>query len=76
MKNNLKCLEVWEAFAMTVSFFSINQAGNTANLNNEATNSMIQKFWDSTMTLTQNDDDDEDSNRLDMCTDISRKNCS
>ncbi|CAL5214754.1 unnamed protein product [Lathyrus oleraceus] len=37
------------------------QAGNTSNLNNEATNSMIQKFWDSTMTLTPNDDD-EDSN--------------
>ncbi|KAJ1411851.1 PB1 domain [Sesbania bispinosa] len=36
------------------------QVGNTAsNLNNEAANSMIQKFWDSAMALTSNDDDED-----------------
>ncbi|KAL5053098.1 hypothetical protein RYX36_033780 [Vicia faba] len=35
------------------------QAGNTANLNNEAANSMIQKFWDSAMALTPNDDEED-----------------
>jgi len=34
---------------------------------------MIQKFWDSAMALTLNDEE-EDSQRLDMCTDVSRKN--
>ncbi|XP_061373765.1 CBS domain-containing protein CBSCBSPB1-like [Gastrolobium bilobum] len=33
--------------------------GNNANLNTEAANSMIQKFWDSAMALTPNDDDDD-----------------
>ncbi|CAK8579140.1 unnamed protein product [Lathyrus sativus] len=40
---------------------TVSQAGNTANFNNEAANSMIQKFWDSAMTFTPNDDE-EDSN--------------
>ncbi|MCI13336.1 CBS/octicosapeptide/phox/Bemp1 (PB1) domain protein, partial [Trifolium medium] len=40
-------------------------AGNTANMNNEAANSMIQKFWDSAMAFTPNDEE-EDSQRLDM----------
>ncbi|XP_029130860.1 CBS domain-containing protein CBSCBSPB1 isoform X2 [Cajanus cajan] len=39
------------------------QVGNTANFNNEAANSMMQKFWDSAMALTANDEDD-DSQRL------------
>jgi len=34
---------------------------------------MIQKFWDSAMALTSNDEE-EDSQRLDMCTDVSGKN--
>ncbi|TKY60581.1 CBS domain-containing protein CBSCBSPB5 [Spatholobus suberectus] len=35
------------------------QVGNTATFNNEAANSMIQKFWDSAMALTPNEDDDD-----------------
>lgn len=35
------------------------QVGNTANLNNEAANSMMQKFWDSAMALTPNDDEED-----------------
>ncbi|XP_027343168.1 CBS domain-containing protein CBSCBSPB1-like [Abrus precatorius] len=35
------------------------QVGNIANLNNEAANSVIQKFWDSAMALTPNDDEDD-----------------
>ncbi|KAF1867461.1 hypothetical protein Lal_00049890 [Lupinus albus] len=35
------------------------QAGNTTSLNNEAANSMIQKFWDSAMSLTPNEDEDD-----------------
>ncbi|MED6124725.1 CBS domain-containing protein cbscbspb4 [Stylosanthes scabra] len=38
------------------------QVGNTANLNTESADSMIQKFWDSAISLSSpNDDDDEDS---------------
>ncbi|MED6216644.1 CBS domain-containing protein cbscbspb1, variant 2 [Stylosanthes scabra] len=38
------------------------QVGNTANLSSEAADSMIQKFWDSAISLSSpNDDDDEDS---------------
>ncbi|KAK2439004.1 CBS / octicosapeptide/Phox/Bemp1 (PB1) domains-containing protein [Trifolium repens] len=35
------------------------QAGNTANINNEAANSMIQKFWDSAMAFTPNDEEED-----------------
>ncbi|KAK7399240.1 hypothetical protein VNO78_10419 [Psophocarpus tetragonolobus] len=35
------------------------QVGNTANFNNEAANSMIQKFWDSAMALSPNEEDDD-----------------
>ncbi|GAU19504.1 hypothetical protein TSUD_77480 [Trifolium subterraneum] len=35
------------------------QAGNTANMNNEAANSMIQKFWDSAMAFTPNDEEED-----------------
>ncbi|KAG5058543.1 hypothetical protein JHK82_013523 [Glycine max] len=38
------------------------QVGNTPNFNNEAANSMIQKFWDSAMALAPNEED-EDSQR-------------
>lgn len=39
-----------------------NQVGNTAGINNEAANSMMQRFWDSAMALTP--DDDEETRRL------------
>ncbi|XP_057416303.1 CBS domain-containing protein CBSCBSPB1-like isoform X2 [Lotus japonicus] len=35
------------------------KVGNSANMNNEATSSMIQKFWDSAMSLTPNDDEED-----------------
>ncbi|RDY12942.1 CBS domain-containing protein CBSCBSPB5, partial [Mucuna pruriens] len=35
------------------------QIGNTGSLNNEAANSMIQKFWDSAMALAPNEEDDD-----------------
>lgn len=44
------------------SLLLFKQAGNTAEVNNEATNSMMQKFWDSAMALTP--DDDEETRRL------------
>ncbi|KAI4336334.1 hypothetical protein L6164_014872 [Bauhinia variegata] len=34
-------------------------AGNANNLNNEAASSMMQKFWDSAMAMSPNDDDEE-----------------
>ncbi|TKY60587.1 CBS domain-containing protein CBSCBSPB5 [Spatholobus suberectus] len=48
-----------EIFVMTVSFSPLILVGNTATFNNEAANSMIQKFWDSAMALTPNEDDDD-----------------
>ncbi|CAJ1937491.1 unnamed protein product [Sphenostylis stenocarpa] len=35
------------------------QVGNTTSFNNEAANSMIQKFWDSAMSLAPNGEDDD-----------------
>ncbi|KAG4391547.1 hypothetical protein GLYMA_05G204500v4 [Glycine max] len=35
------------------------QVGNTPNFNNEAANSMIQKFWDSAMALAPNEEDED-----------------
>ncbi|XP_022640050.1 CBS domain-containing protein CBSCBSPB5 isoform X2 [Vigna radiata var. radiata] len=35
------------------------QVGNSAGFNNEAANSMIQKFWDSAMALVPNGEDDD-----------------
>ncbi|XP_004503747.1 CBS domain-containing protein CBSCBSPB1 isoform X2 [Cicer arietinum] len=35
------------------------QVGNTVNLNNEAANTMMQKFWDSAMALTANDEEED-----------------
>jgi len=32
--------------------------GNAAGVNNEAANSMMQRFWDSAMALTPDDDDE------------------
>ncbi|KAK7358654.1 hypothetical protein VNO77_00592 [Canavalia gladiata] len=39
-----------------VAVVTTSQVGKTANLNNEAANSMIQKFWDLGMALTPNDE--------------------
>ena len=33
--------------------------GSTAGVNNEAASSMMQKFWDSAMALTPQDDEEE-----------------
>lgn len=44
------------------SLLLFKQVGNTAEVNNEAANSMMQKFWDSAMALTP--DDDEETRRL------------
>ncbi|KAL1364466.1 hypothetical protein AAHE18_03G220100 [Arachis hypogaea] len=41
------------------------QVGNTANLNTEAADSMIQKFWDSAISLSSPNDDDDDDSRSD-----------
>ncbi|KAK7291546.1 hypothetical protein RIF29_06782 [Crotalaria pallida] len=45
---------------------TVSQAGNAANLNNEAANSMIQKFWDSAMALTPNDDEEDSQSEISM----------
>lgn len=41
------------------SAFLRHQAGNASGVGNEAASSMMQKFWDSAMALSPNDDDDE-----------------
>ncbi|KAH1251402.1 CBS domain-containing protein CBSCBSPB5 [Glycine max] len=45
----------------TVDVIHITHAavGNTPNFNNEAANSMIQKFWDSAMALAPNEEDED-----------------
>ncbi|KAK7318283.1 hypothetical protein RJT34_02982 [Clitoria ternatea] len=50
----LDVIHITHAAVMTAS-----QVGNNVNFNNEAANSMIQKFWDSAMALSPNDDDDD-----------------
>lgn len=42
-----------------ITHAAIATAGSTAGINNEATNTMMQKFWDSAMALPPNDDDDD-----------------
>ncbi|KAE9610147.1 putative PB1 domain, CBS domain-containing protein [Lupinus albus] len=42
------------------------QAGNTANLNSETANSMIQKFWDSAMALSPNEDEEDEQSEMSM----------
>ncbi|TQE12938.1 hypothetical protein C1H46_001584 [Malus baccata] len=37
----------------------VEKVGNTAGASNEAATNMMQKFWDSAMALSPNDDDDE-----------------
>ncbi|XP_028766156.1 CBS domain-containing protein CBSCBSPB1-like [Neltuma alba] len=46
-----------------ITHFAIATVGNTTNLNNEAASSIIQNFWESTMALTSNIDDDDDESR-------------
>nr|GMC53603.1 CBS domain-containing protein CBSCBSPB1 [Ipomoea batatas] len=43
---------------LNITHAAIATAGNTAEVNNEATNSMMQKFWDSAMALTPDDDEE------------------
>ncbi|XP_010442213.1 PREDICTED: CBS domain-containing protein CBSCBSPB5-like [Camelina sativa] len=38
---------------------AVTTAGSTAGINNETANSMMQKFWDSAMALSPNEDGDE-----------------
>ncbi|XP_019464597.1 PREDICTED: CBS domain-containing protein CBSCBSPB1-like isoform X2 [Lupinus angustifolius] len=42
------------------------QAGNTANLNSETASSMIQKFWDSAMALSPNEDEEDEQSETSM----------
>ncbi|VFQ97876.1 unnamed protein product [Cuscuta campestris] len=41
-----------------ITHAAITTVGNTADVNNEATNSMMQKFWDSAMELAPGDDEE------------------
>ncbi|XP_075662837.1 CBS domain-containing protein CBSCBSPB1 isoform X2 [Castanea sativa] len=47
-------LQITHAAVSTVS-----QVGGTAGISTEATNSMMQKFWDSAMALTSNEDEED-----------------
>ncbi|XP_010550740.1 PREDICTED: CBS domain-containing protein CBSCBSPB1-like [Tarenaya hassleriana] len=42
-----------------ITHAAIATAGSTAAVSNEATNTMMQRFWDSAMALPPNEDDDE-----------------
>ncbi|XP_009375201.2 LOW QUALITY PROTEIN: CBS domain-containing protein CBSCBSPB1 [Pyrus x bretschneideri] len=42
-----------------ITHAAVATVGNTAGVSNEATTTMMQKFWDSAMTLGPNDDDEE-----------------
>ncbi|XP_059443518.1 CBS domain-containing protein CBSCBSPB5-like [Corylus avellana] len=42
-----------------ITHAAVATAGNTAGISNEATNTMMQKFWDSAMALSANDDDED-----------------
>ncbi|KAK7369650.1 hypothetical protein VNO80_11692 [Phaseolus coccineus] len=42
------------------------QVGNNASFNNEAANSMIQKFWDSAMSLVPNGEDDDNQSETSL----------
>ncbi|XP_021905566.1 CBS domain-containing protein CBSCBSPB5-like [Carica papaya] len=41
-----------------ITHAAVATAGNSAGVNNEAANTMMQKFWDSAMALSPNDEDD------------------
>ncbi|XP_004138042.1 CBS domain-containing protein CBSCBSPB5 isoform X2 [Cucumis sativus] len=42
-----------------ITHAAVATVGNTSGVGNEAASSMMQKFWDSAMALSPNDDDDE-----------------
>ncbi|VVB15549.1 unnamed protein product [Arabis nemorensis] len=42
-----------------ITHAAVTTAGSTAGINNETANSMMQKFWDSAMALSPNEDGDE-----------------
>ncbi|KAK4719550.1 hypothetical protein R3W88_017888 [Solanum pinnatisectum] len=42
-----------------ITHAAVATVGNAAGVNNDAANSMMQRFWDSAMALTPDDDDDE-----------------
>ncbi|CAF2087701.1 unnamed protein product, partial [Brassica napus] len=42
-----------------ITHAAVATAGTTAGIGNEATNTMMQKFWDSAMALSPNDEDDD-----------------
>ncbi|XP_068309026.1 CBS domain-containing protein CBSCBSPB1-like isoform X1 [Pyrus communis] len=42
-----------------ITHAAVATVGNTAGVSNEAATNMMQKFWDSAMALSPNDDDDE-----------------
>ena len=46
---------------MTFQYLLLNQVGNTAGINSEAANTMMQNFWDSAMAFTP--DEDEETRR-------------
>ncbi|XP_038684982.1 CBS domain-containing protein CBSCBSPB5-like [Tripterygium wilfordii] len=54
-----------------ITHAAVATAGNTGGVNNEAANTMMQKFWDSAMALSPNDDDEEtrSENSLRMASD-------
>ncbi|XP_044504235.1 CBS domain-containing protein CBSCBSPB1 [Mangifera indica] len=43
-----------------ITHAAVATVGSTAGSNSEATNTVMQKFWDSAMALSPNDEDDED----------------
>ncbi|XP_044494468.1 CBS domain-containing protein CBSCBSPB1-like isoform X2 [Mangifera indica] len=53
-------IHITHAAVATFYKFSIDEVGSTAGANSEATNSMMQKFWDSAMALSPNDDDEDE----------------
>lgn len=42
-----------------ITHAAVATVGNSAGVSNEATNNMMQKFWDSAMALSPNDDDED-----------------
>ncbi|KAM1252952.1 hypothetical protein ACFX2J_040898 [Malus domestica] len=49
-----------------ITHAAVATVGNTAAASNEAATNMMQKFWDSAMALSPNDDDDESRRLFDI----------
>ncbi|CAD5335723.1 unnamed protein product [Arabidopsis thaliana] len=49
-----------------VTHAAVATAGTTAGIGNEATNTMMQKFWDSAMALSPNEDDEDSRSESSM----------